>query len=220
MKTSFPELHDPPVLTRAEQCALGRIALRALLEVCGVPPCEESGRPPVPEVAGTEGFSLSTGVFVTLFAPGEDLRGCVGSAQGGESLGIAVDRLARAAATRDHRFPPLREDELPGLRLEITLLGPLARLPSDPEGLLTRLVPARHGLQIRFGGQTGLLLPQVARRLGWGPARLLEQVCIKAGLPRDAWRLGEAALHAFTAGSFGFRVGRDLALEEAAGEAG
>jgi len=46
-----------------------------------------------------------------------------------------------------------------------------------------------------------LLLPQVALEEGWGALRFLEETCVKAGLPRDAWRTG-ALVEAFSAEVF------------------
>jgi len=45
--------------------------------------------------------------------------------------------------------------------------------------------------------RSGILLPQVAKKFGWAENDFLEQVCVKAGLPRDAWR--DAELYTFTA---------------------
>ena len=67
--------------------------------------------------------------FVTLRIAGE-LRGCIGHVEAVESLWESVRDMARAAAERDTRFPPLRPDELPRLEIEISVLSPLT--PSDP----------------------------------------------------------------------------------------
>ena len=56
----------------------------------------------------------------------------------------------------------------------------------------------RHGLLISQGARRGLLLPQVAVEWKWDREQFLEQTCLKAGLPRDAWRHG-ARIQAFTA---------------------
>ena len=62
-----------------------------------------------------------------------------------------------------------------------------------------------HGVVVRKGQRSGLLLPQVAPEWGWDVATLLEQVCLKAGLPGDAWRAGNppASLYRFSAEVFG-----------------
>ncbi len=45
------------------------------------------------------------------------------------------------------------------------------------------------------------MLPQVPAEYGWDRETFLAQVCVKAGLPRDAWRKG-AELFSFTAEVF------------------
>jgi uncharacterized protein (TIGR00296 family) len=53
-------------------------------------------------------------------------------------------------------------------------------------------------------GRRGLLLPQVATEWGWDRDTFLAQTCVKAGLPRDAWKHG-ASVFRFQAEVFGER---------------
>src|SRR2546428_77215 len=69
---------------------------------------------------------------------------------------------------------------------------PVPIAPEDVE-------PGVHGLIVRHGGRSGLLLPQVATHHGWDRETFLAYTCLKAGLPRDAWRDPGAILLAFTA---------------------
>ena len=62
----------------------------------------------------------------------------------------------------------------------------------------------RHGLVVEHGSARGLLLPQVATDHGWTREQFLDHTCIKAGVPRDAWRRG-ARLYRFEALVFGER---------------
>jgi hypothetical protein len=55
----------------------------------------------------------------------------------------------------------------------------------------------KHGLVIRKGSQSGLLLPQVATEQGWDRQTFLKHICLKAGLPEYAWK--DAELYTFTA---------------------
>ena len=55
---------------------------------------------------------------------------------------------------------------------------------------------------IRKGEHRGLLLPQVALEQGWDREQFLSQVCVKAGLAKDAWKK-DAELYSFTADVFG-----------------
>jgi len=62
----------------------------------------------------------------------------------------------------------------------------------------------RHGLYVEKGRRRGLLLPQVAPEWEWRQEQFLEQVCLKAGLPGDAWRgPSRAAVYRFRAEVFG-----------------
>jgi AMMECR1 domain-containing protein len=89
--------------------------------------------------------------------------------------------------------------ELRFLRVEITLLGALTRLPNEVPCLLEGLDPRECGLYLRGRGRTGLLLPQVARRLGWDAEELLDQVSLKAGLDGNVWKDPRTELYGFRA---------------------
>ena len=135
------------------------------------------------------------GAFVTLRI-GETLRGCIGHVDADRPLVDTVRRVADAAAAEDPRFPPLREDELSGVVVEISVLGPLTPCP-DP----TTIEVGRHGLVVEDDGHRGLLLPQVAVEWGWDGHTFLAQTCVKAGLRPDAWKTG-ASVFTFEADVF------------------
>ncbi len=132
--------------------------------------------------------------FVTLRADGE-LRGCVGAVFATQPLAQQV-RESAAAASRDGRFLPLSAGELPRLDYEISVLSPLSPL-DDPESL----VIGRDGLMLVQGDRRGVLLPVVAVEQGWDRETFLEQVGVKAGLGRDAWRQPGTLLFSFSAES-------------------
>jgi AmmeMemoRadiSam system protein A len=136
-------------------------------------------------------------VFVTL-TRGRDgeLRGCIGTVEPLRPLAHAVEEAARLAATEDRRFDPMRSSELPDLRIEVSVLGPL--VPTRPEQVILGI----HGLVIRQGPRSGLLLPQVAVEHGWDRETFLDQTCRKAGLPAGGWRLPDTQLLSFTAEVF------------------
>ncbi len=131
-------------------------------------------------------------LFVSLKQAGT-LRGCIGSLEADRPLYLAVSSCAVAAATQDPRFPPLSLEELPSTTIEISILSPLERM-RDPGEVQIGV----HGLFISHGSRHGLLLPQVATEMGWDREVFLRQVCLKAGLPEDAWQRG-AEVYLFTA---------------------
>ena len=154
------------------------------------------GEPP-PEFQVKSGKLLERrGAFVTLKKHGE-LRGCIGYIEGIKPLWEAVRDMARAAALEDPRFPPVRPEEVPELEIEISVLTPLWRVKDIKD-----IVIGRDGLIIRKGWRQGLLLPQVATEYGWDVKTFLEHTCLKAGLPRDAWKGPDAEIWAFSAEVF------------------
>ncbi|MBX3472657.1 MAG: AmmeMemoRadiSam system protein A [Planctomycetes bacterium] len=148
------------------------------------------GRAPPPLPQGRPALQAVLGLFVTL-RRGEDLRGCVGHALGRMPLAEAARALAVSAA-RDHRFAPVGPDEVDALTVELSLLSPLARARLD------EVEVGRHGVVVRCGDRSGLLLPQVARERGWDARTLVEHACRKAGLLPDAWQADGARLSTFT----------------------
>jgi AmmeMemoRadiSam system protein A len=137
------------------------------------------------------------GAFVTLTRDG-DLRGCIGSIQAVEPLYKAVASSAISAALRDPRFHPVQRAELDHLDLEISVMGPIERVTNFDE-----IAVGRDGLIVSRGPYAGLLLPQVASEYGWDRETFLDQTCVKAGLPRGAWRAQDCRVEKFSATVFG-----------------
>jgi AmmeMemoRadiSam system protein A len=140
-------------------------------------------------------LSAPRGVFTTLYLNGR-LRGCVGFPGAVLPLYRAVMETARAAASDDPRFRPVRLEEAKSLQISLSVLSALQATPPDAIEL------GLHGLVISKSGQRGLLLPQVPAEHGWDRITFLEQACMKAGLSPDAWKQG-ARIEAFTAEVFG-----------------
>lgn len=134
------------------------------------------------------------GVFVTLKDP--DLRGCIGFPSPVMPLGDAIMEAAIAAAN-DPRFPPLREDELEKLKIEVSVLTVPETL-KDPSP--NKIKVGRDGLIIEHHGRSGLLLPQVATEHHMTSFEFLEAVCQKAGLPPGSWK--DATIKTFRAKIF------------------
>lgn len=139
----------------------------------------------------------SRGAFVTINKNG-NLRGCIGLTQGIKPLYQTVQDVAEAAAFQDPRFQPLTEEELPDITIEISVLSPMRKISN-----VKKIKVGRHGLLIKLGNAQGLLLPQVASHNSWSSQTFLEHTCIKAGLPKDAWKNPEAEIMIFEAQVFG-----------------
>jgi AmmeMemoRadiSam system protein A len=137
------------------------------------------------------------GAFVTLTEEGQ-LRGCMGTLDETAPAWQSVVHAARSAVLADPRFPAVSPAELPRIHLEVSVLGPMVPLP-DPAAFR----PGVDGIVIGRDGRRGLLLPEVAAMLEPGPTAMLDAVCRKAGLPRDAWRDPRSALWVFRTCRFG-----------------
>lgn len=135
----------------------------------------------------------SYGAFVTLFNR-KQLRGCVGTCMPSEPLGDTVVHMTEAAATRDRRMKPVCSAELEQICIDISVLSPLERSENP-----VSLEVGKHGLHIARNRKRGVLLPQVATEYGWDMLTFLEQTCLKADLPKDAWRLADTVVSSFTA---------------------
>jgi hypothetical protein len=85
---------------------------------------------------------------------------------------------------------------LEDISIEISVLSPI-----EPIEDVSEIEVGRHGLVIVKGQNQGVLLPQVATEQHWDRDEFLRQICLKAGLPEDAWQEG-AQLYVFTAEVF------------------
>jgi AmmeMemoRadiSam system protein B/AmmeMemoRadiSam system protein A len=189
---------DPPMpamqdvnhlLTPEKGQVLVQLARSTLMEKFGRPlPPSEADR--MRSALSDASFQVPSGTFVTLKHKGQ-LRGCIGSLSASDPLAEGVRRNAVNAAFHDPRFAPLTESELGQVEIEVSVLTepqPLAF--SDPEDLLRKLRANVDGVIIRQGHASATFLPQVWEQL---PKKedFLGHLCLKAGLPRDAWKRGK-----------------------------
>lgn len=134
-----------------------------------------------------ENFRRKHGVFVTIKAyPDDILRGCIGFSDAIYPLYQAIIEAVIAAA-EDPRFEPIKEEELPNITLEVSILTPPELLGEKREDYPKKVKIGKDGLIVRKGNASGLLLPQVAVEHDMEPIKFLESACTKAGLPISAW---------------------------------
>jgi len=125
--------------------------------------------------------------FITLTKNGH-LRGCIGTMEPYQPLIADVQEHAVAAALSDYRFPKVTQDELGQIRIEISRLTPLKRLPyKETEELVKALRIGVDGVLIRNEGRQATFLPQVWEQLPQ-PDQFLSQLCLKMGAPADLWK--------------------------------
>jgi AmmeMemoRadiSam system protein A len=124
--------------------------------------------------------------FITLNRMGE-LRGCIGTLEAHQPLVQDVAEHAWAAAFRDPRFPPLRQDEFSDLEIHISVLSEPEPIEFQNEAdLLEQIQPGTDGLIIEDAGHRGTFLPSVWEQL---PHKedFLAHLKRKAGLSVSHW---------------------------------
>src|SRR3989442_4748467 len=109
------------------------------------------------------------GVFVSLKKRGE-LRGCIGTIEPAqENLALEIIENAISAATKDPRFRPLAEEELPELLISVDILTTPERAAGHED-----LDVRQYGLIVKSGTRRGLLLPDIE-----GMASVDEQMTVE-----------------------------------------
>ncbi len=159
---------------------------------------------PKPSLRGP--FSELRGVFVTinLATPSpERLRGCIGFPYPVKPLAEAIQEATIAAASEDPRFPPVSEEELDRVVVEVSILTKPAEIDAPKKvELPSKVRIGVDGLIVSRFGQSGLLLPQVATEFGMDSSEFLSQACLKAGLLPDSWLEEDTEVKAFQAEVF------------------
>ena len=110
------------------------------------------------------------------------LRGCIGTVVPVAPLYLSVIKNTYSAAFEDPRFPPLSEQELPEIRIEISVLTPQQRLEYQDFDTLRRFLNKhRPGVTIKYGPYGATFLPTVWEQLP-NVEEFLAHLCLKAGL--------------------------------------
>ena len=123
--------------------------------------------------------------FVTLFAPTDELRGCMGNMEAVEPLFQSVHHNADHAARHDPRFFPVDAAEWDRLRVHVSILSEPQPVPAPED-----FIPGRHGVILEHGSHRAVFLPEVAAEQGWNREQTLQALCRKAGIGTDRWRQG------------------------------
>lgn len=168
-------------LTSDEQQILLGMARQAM--ECGV---RREKLPAVDEAGLSSPLRENGASFVTLTIQGE-LRGCIGALEARRPLVQDVCEHAIAAALEDPRFPPVREDELSRIQIEVSrLTRPTPLEYKDAADLLSKLKPFVDGVILRDGFRRATFLPQVWEKIP-NPVEFLNYLCHKMGAGENAW---------------------------------
>ncbi len=165
----------------------------------------EHNRPLDIDVADCPGWlTEKRATFVTLKSAGK-LRGCIGTLRAHTALCKDVTGNAWAAASRDPRFSPLTAAELPGLAIQVSILGiPEKMIFTSEQDLASRLRPGIDGLVLTERSASGTFLPAVWESCP-EPGIFLRQLKLKAGLEADYWS-DSIEISRYTTESFGAEV--------------
>lgn len=154
-------------------------------------------RTPLPAFPDTLAGLPTYGIFVTLRRA--MLRSCKGRFGDIFKLGDILSDVAIDAATHDPRFPSLVAEELPRLRVEVSLMHGPQWMTARGDERIRAIQVGKHGLVLHHPRGRGLLLPQVATEQNLDAYTFLRALSQKAGLPHDAWRDDAAQIMTFEA---------------------
>ena len=191
---SFPEIshkEENEMFSSEEKRNLLKIARNTIEKYL-----TDGNMPDVEELS--DGLNAELGGFVTLHQDGS-LRGCIGRMEGEGPFYRTVMEMAVAAAVNDFRFRPVRLGDLDSIDIEISALSPMRKISETSE-----IEMGKHGVMVTMGKRSGVYLPQVAVETGWTREEFMNSLCEhKAGIPRSAWKTGEADIYVYTAEVFG-----------------
>ena len=125
-------------------------------------------------------------VFVNLYQ-GEELRGSSGSLLPSQAVAFASAQNAYAAALEDKNFSPVSKEELPNIKIKLSLLTGFERIGYQNEAdLLKKIQVGSDGLVIRDGNRQGVFLPSEWKNYPQ-PQEFLNNLKIKTGMSPAYW---------------------------------
>lgn len=139
------------------------------------------------------------GVFVTIaHYPNGVLRGCIGFIQPSDAMDRVLVDAAISAATEDPRFVSLTHMEFEHMVITVSILTEPERFHlKKPSDARSEIRLGKDGIIVRYGHHSGIFLPSVPIEEGWGVDEYLDNACIKAGLPPQAWKNPGIQLYRF-----------------------
>ena len=183
-------------LTDLEKQTLLRLAREAM--ECGVRGKKLS---PLDKASLTPNLLEQGASFVTLTVHGE-LRGCIGTLEAYQPLVDDVCEHAVAAALEDPRFPPVRENELDRIHIEVSRLTPPVALEySDSQDLSSKLRPHMDGVILKSDFRRATFLPQVWEKLPHAE-EFLDHLCAKMGARPNLWRTTKLQVYIYQVEEF------------------
>ncbi len=142
------------------------------------------------------------GIFVTLWK-NDKLRGCIGDLESKKPIYQTVIDNCLASALLDPRFTALKNDELNDIKIEISVLSELKKLPNftNSDSFLKYLDKCKSGLLIKKGSHQATFLPQVWEDLT-STELFISHLCEKAGLDKNEWKKMDLEIYQYSAEVF------------------
>lgn len=142
------------------------------------------------------------GINVTIrHYPLGELRGSVGMLKGAKlARNLLIDAALEAA--EDKRFVALSHHELEHVIFEVSVLSnPTTIKKGTLESMKRQIKLGKHGIMVEYGYRNGMLLPNEIKK-GAKVDKLLEEVCLRAGLDAHDYKRHDIVFHTFTAQTF------------------
>ena len=190
----MPALHT---MNKKDKEYLLKIARRAIQKYF-----QDEGVFQVEEDELTQSLKEKKGAFVSLWKNNE-LRGCIGNLESEKPIYQSVIDNCLASALLDPRFTALKSDELNDIKIEISILSELKKLPNftDHNSFLKYLNKYKPGLLIKKGTYQATFLPQVWEDLN-SAELFISHLCEKAGLEKDEWKKMDLEIYQYSAEAF------------------
>ncbi|MBS3124115.1 AmmeMemoRadiSam system protein A [Candidatus Woesearchaeota archaeon] len=133
-------------------------------------------------------------LFVSLYKKGQ-LRGRVGDINPKKSFYQAVQENAEQAAFHDPRFPPLKQEELNDIVIEISVLSkPTIIEFKEPLELIRKLKPGIDGVILERDNHLATFLPSAWKDYP-DPYDFLSRLSWKAHLPLEGWKKAKISVY-------------------------
>ena len=150
----------------------------------------------------TQALKEKKGTFVTLWK-NDKLRGCIGDLESKKPIYQNTIDNCLASALLDPRFAVLKNDELSDIKIEISVLSKLKKLPdfTSLDSFLKYLNKYKPGLLIKKGSHQATFLPQVWEDLT-STELFISYLCEKAGLDKNEWKKMDLEIYQYSAEVF------------------
>jgi len=145
-----------------------------------------------------DSYHPSYSVFVSIYNKGK-LRGCVGNLTSNNLIEAVIDSAIKSA-TADPRFPRIKKEELKNLTYELTLVERRFKKLKNKD--LSRIIIGKHGIMVKSGDKSALLLPQVAKKYSMDGLKFVNACMKKAGLSHKSYKNKDIEIYIFRAKNY------------------